>query len=210
MCIRDSKYALVSFSDSHSFWPWRLGREATAFNLKQFTYREILKSIRDKTIAFTIETSPNYGIYHYDGHRICNFSCSPKEAKKMRNICPVCGKILTIGVEHRIEDLADREEGFRPKTGSDFMTLLPLSEIIALAMKSPLESKRVMDKYLEMTKNHSEIDILINLPAEEIRKTAEDRIVYLIMLNRKGKIKVKPGYDGVYGKPVIEEQTKLF
>jgi len=92
------KFSILSFSDSHSFWPWRLGREATVFDLKKISYKDLIYSIRNKKIEFTIETNPAYGKYHFDGHRLCNYSCSPEESIKNNNICPVCKKPLTIGV----------------------------------------------------------------------------------------------------------------
>ncbi|MCX8194306.1 MAG: endonuclease Q family protein, partial [Candidatus Pacearchaeota archaeon] len=98
---RLDKYSIVSFSDAHSYWPWRLGREATVFDLPRLTYKNVIEAIRDNKIAFTIETSPAYGKYHYDGHRFCQFSCSPKECEeKYDGLCPVCHKPLTIGVLH--------------------------------------------------------------------------------------------------------------
>ncbi|MEM3091504.1 MAG: endonuclease Q family protein, partial [Candidatus Pacearchaeota archaeon] len=98
---------IVSFSDAHSFWPWRLGREATIFEIKKISYDEIIKAIRTGVgLQSTIETPPEYGKYHWDGHRNCNFSCSPEETKKLKGICPICKKELTIGVDYRIEQLA--------------------------------------------------------------------------------------------------------
>lgn len=206
------KYSIVSFSDSHSFWPWRLGREATAFEMKELNYKNLVDAIRNNKIEFTIETSPSYGKYHFDGHRHCNFSCSPEEAAKLNNICPVCRKPLTIGVLHRVNELADRDEGFRPNDAKEFKSVLPLSELIAMSMKAPLESKKVMDRYNELIKNNSELDILIEMPVEQLTKLADDRLIGLILFNRHGRIKVKPGYDGEYGIPMLEEQkqTKLF
>jgi uncharacterized protein (TIGR00375 family) len=204
------KYSILSFSDSHSFWPWRLGREATIFELNKLSYKEIIDSIRNKKIALTLETSPSYGKYHFDGHRLCNFSCSPEEAKKRDNICPVCKKPLTIGVMHRVEELADRQEGFKPKDATGFKSILPLAELIASARKSPLESKKVMDEYNKISQGNSELKILLEMPAEQLARITDDRLAMLIIFNRNGKIKIKPGFDGVYGEPVFEEQARLF
>ena len=99
---------IVSFSDSHSFWPFRLGREATIFEVGELSYKEIIKAIRTgEGLIGTIETPPEYGKYHYDGHRACNVCMSPAESVKNKDICPKCGRRLTIGVAHRIEELAD-------------------------------------------------------------------------------------------------------
>ena len=125
------KFEQVSFSDLHSFWPWRIGREATMFNVKSITYKSILNSIRKKKVAGTIEVDPNYGKYHIDGHRKCNFCSEPEDTKKLGGLCPVCGKPLVIGVLNRVEELADRKESYVKKDGKKFYTLLPLSEILA-------------------------------------------------------------------------------
>lgn len=136
------RFTLVSNSDSHSHWPWRMGREANAFELEKITYHEIVDTIRhkdSKRFKFTIETDPAYGKYHWTGHRNCNVSMPPQEAIKLGNICPVCGRRLTEGVEQRVEELADRPAGYKPQDAIGFMHLLPLSEIIAavIGMSNP-------------------------------------------------------------------------
>lgn len=209
------RFTITSFSDLHSFWPWRLGREATLFDIKKLTYKNIIKAIRKKEgYQGTIEVNPAYGKYHFDGHRFCNFSCSPKEAiEKHKNICPVCHKPLTIGVEHRVEELADRPENYRPKGAVPFKTLLPLHEILSKIFNLPMSSKKVWQEYnrlIDAFKN--EFNILLNVSAEEFRKITTDKIAITIIKNREEKIKVKPGFDGEYGKVIIgtEKQEKLF
>ncbi len=206
--------AIISFSDAHSFWPFRLGREATIFkgNVNNLKYNEIIKQIRENSILGTIETDPAYGKYHFDGHRLCNFSSSPQESKKLNNICPVCHKPMVIGVENRVEELADNPKGFKPKNAKPFFKILPLHELIASARASSITSKKVWDEYNRVTNSlGSELDILLNAEKEKLSKVADERLVSMIMLNREGKIKVKPGYDGVYGEALLQEkQAKLF
>ncbi len=105
--------AIVSFSDSHSFWPWRMGREATIFE-KVESYQDVIQAIRENKIIGTVETSPSYGKYHYDGHINCNFSSSPEETKKINGICPICGKPLVIGVANRVEKIGDQNPEANP------------------------------------------------------------------------------------------------
>lgn len=203
------KFSIVSFSDSHSYWPWRLGREATVFELKKFTYEEIINSIREKKIAFTIETPPAYGKYHFDGHRFCKFSCSPKEALKHHNRCPICGKPLTIGVLHRVEELADREAGFKPTNARPFKTLLPLHELISTTLQSSLTAKKVWQEYNALIKAfNNEFNVLLNVSFQDLVKVTSEKVAKIIIKNREGKIKVKPGYDGEYGHVILEEQQK--
>ncbi|MBR9676540.1 DNA helicase UvrD [Candidatus Woesearchaeota archaeon] len=197
-------YQLVSFSDSHSFWPWRIGREATVFETK-LTYQDVLKAIRTRQgLKETIEVDPNYGKYHFDGHRNCNVCLSPAESLKNNNRCPVCGKPLTIGVEHRIEQLADRELGFKPKNAVPYRTIIPLSEIISTLSGKGIATKGVWQTYNKLISAFkNENNILLSTSKEELIKTVDEKLAELIIKNREGKIKVKPGYDGVYGVPLI-------
>ena len=204
--------AIVSFSDAHSFWPFRLGREATLFE-KTDSYSEIIKQIRNKTFFGTIETDPAYGKYHWDGHRDCNFSCSPEESNKLKGICPICKKPLVIGVDNRVEQLASYEKGFKIKNAKPFYKLLPLHELISLALGSPLESKKVWAEYNSiLEKFGNEFNILLNASKEELLgKEINEKIIDLILKNREEKIKVQPGYDGEYGIALMgEQQGKLF
>ena len=202
---------IVSFSDSHSFWPFRLGREATIFSEIK-SYENLIKQIRENSILGTIETSPLYGKYHYDGHRLCKFSCSPSESVKLNNICPVCKKQLTIGVENRVNKLSNQkiEEN---KNRKKYYELLPLHELIALAKATTMASKKSWSVYnLFIEKFSNEFNILLNISREEMLKhfPNETSLIELVMKNREGKIRVKPGYDGEYGIPLLEEkQAKL-
>ncbi len=201
--------AIVSFSDAHSFWPFRLGREATIFR-KVDSYKEIIKQIRNKSFIATIETEPAYGKYHWDGHRICNFSCSPEKARELNNVCPVCKKSLTIGVENRVEQLASNPKGFKLKNAKPFYTLLPLHEIIALSNGNGMQTKRTWAVYNFLIENfENEFNVLLNVPKEKLlEKNVDAKLVELIIKNREGKIKVKPGYDGVYGETSSEEEQR--
>jgi uncharacterized protein (TIGR00375 family) len=205
------RFSLVSFSDSHSYWPWRLGREATCFNLKELTYDNIIKAIKTKDgLSETIEVDPGYGKYHYDGHRQCNVSLSPKESNRLKRICPVCKKPLTIGVENRVEELADRPIGFKPQGAIPFSKLIPLSELISSVSGRAVATKGVWQTYYSIVgKLGSEYDILRKIPLEELKKHVDEKLADFIIKNRKQQIKVIPGYDGVYGVPVFDESQKI-
>ncbi|NYZ80129.1 DNA helicase UvrD [Candidatus Micrarchaeota archaeon] len=203
------KYALVSFSDSHSPYPWRLGREACVFDLKKPSYFELTDAIRNKDhkkFLSTIETSPEYGKYHYDGHRDCNVSFSPEESKRLNNICPVCKRPLTIGVENRVEELADRSVGFMPKDAIPFKRIIPLHEIICGLLKSSVASKKTeLEANKLIASFGSELNVLLKAPESALREISGDKIAEALIKNRNGLIKVKPGYDGEYGVPIFDE-----
>jgi uncharacterized protein (TIGR00375 family) len=212
------KFTLVSNSDCHSFWPWRIGREANVFELDKPNYGEVLHAIRSKDtrcFKFTIETDPAYGKYHWTGHRNCNVSLSAREAAKLGNVCPVCRRKLTKGVEQRVEELADRSADFKPENAVGFMRLLPLSEIIAtvLGVDSP-SAEKVWSKYnLLIEKFGDEYSVLIERSKSDLSSVAGEQVAEAIVRVREGKAKVVPGYDGVYGRLVIFDgraQDKIF
>ncbi len=202
------RFSLISFSDSHSFWPWRIGREATVFEMKELTYDNLIKAIRTKEgLIETIEVDPSYGKYHYDGHRDCNVSLDPKDSENIRNICPVCKRKLTIGVLHRVEELADREEGFAPNGSKPFRSLIPLSEIISFVLKSNLSSRKVWEEYNKLVNSFgSELNVLLEAEEGRMKNVVNEKVVELILKVRSEKVEIKPGYDGVYGELVIEKK----
>ncbi len=207
------KYTLISNSDCHSHWPWRIGREANVFELDKLTYMEVVDAIRkkdSKRFKFTIETNPAYGKYHWTGHRNCNVSLPPKEAKKYGNHCPVCGRKLTKGVEQRIEELADRPADYTPENPIGYMRLLPLSEIItAVVGVSYPGTKKVWSIYNPLIQKFGdEYTVLIDASKEEMSKIVDPLIAEAIIRVREEKAHVIPGYDGVYGQLVIFDEKQ--
>jgi uncharacterized protein (TIGR00375 family) len=208
------RFTLVSNSDSHSVWPWRIGREANVFELERLTFREVIDAIqkRDERFKFTIETNPAYGKYHWTGHRKCKVSLSPREAIKLGNRCPVCNRRLTKGVEQRVEELADRPMGYKPEGAPGYVHLLPLSEIISNILGATyVGAQKVWSVYnLLVGKFGDELTVLLEVPREELSKIADPQIAEAIIRVREEKAKVIPGYDGVYGQLMLfkEKQNK--
>ena len=202
------KYTLVSNSDCHSFWPWRIGREANVFELEKCSYKEVTNSIiaNDSShFKFTIETDPAYGKYHWTGHRNCKVSLSPAEAIKFGNICPVCRRSLTKGVEQRVEELADRPADFKRAGAPGFLHLLPLSEIIAsvLGTDSP-STQAVWKNYNLLTEKFGdEYTVLMDTPLDALAQVVDAPMAQAIVKVRDGAAKVTPGYDGVYGQLIL-------
>ena len=198
------RYAMISSSDAHSYYPWRLGREATIFDLENCSYKNIINAIRNKNKGYygTIEVDPRYGKYYFDGHRECNINISPKESIQNNNICPVCKKILTIGVLHRVRDLADREVNYVAPNKPVCHTLIPLFEIIAGAKNiSSLNSKTIWTIYNKlMTSFGNEYNILLNVKKEDLEKVVEPNIAEFIVNIRNKNYSILEGSDGVYGK----------
>lgn len=198
---------LVSNSDAHSLD--NLGREANVFAFESennITYdgvRDCIESNDQKKFLYTIEFYPEEGMYHIDGHRTCGISMEPKETKKNKKICPKCKKELTIGVLHRVDDLADR--GVKEIKSDQFIPhkyIVPLREIIAEAFEVGKSSKKVEKEYAGLIKNiGNEFFILLDADLEKIKLVASDPNIYLGIKNmRAGAVVATPGFDGQYGK----------
>ncbi|HEB12041.1 MAG TPA: DNA helicase UvrD, partial [Spirochaetales bacterium] len=131
LCSFLDQYTLISNSDAHS--PEKLGREANIF-AADLSYEGIIRAIKEGSSAGfggTIEFFPQEGKYHYDGHRKCAVSWDPLQTLKHNELCPVCGKKVTIGVMNRVAQLADRDALPERKTRPPFFSLVPLKEILA-------------------------------------------------------------------------------
>lgn len=205
------RITLVSNSDAHS--AVNLGREANVFDLQDFTYDEIFQIIKNKDpqkFLYTIEFFPQEGKYHFDGHRVCKFVCSPIESKRFKNSCPKCKKELVLGVDHRVDDLADRAVGFQPAAAIPFKSIVPLREIIMECLGKNKGAKAVVEKYDEIIeRGASEFNILLDLTRAEIEKIAGPLMAEAIMRMREGKIFAQPGYDGEYGVIKVFSESEI-
>ncbi|MBI5072364.1 hypothetical protein HZA99_00950 [Candidatus Woesearchaeota archaeon] len=200
---------LISCSDTHSFWPWRLGREATLLDIEP-NFNNLAKALETGNgLKGTIEVNPNLGKYHLTGHRLCNFSVGPEEAKSLKNMCPKCGKQLTVGVDQRIEELANRPLGYKPENAKPYHSLIPLSELLSQFHKKAVATKTVWEIFNKVvTKERTELDVLMKTPIDVLEELTSPEFAEILKKNREGRIEVKGGYDGVYGIPMLDEKAK--
>ena len=192
-------YHLISNSDAHS--PSKLGREANLLDIP-LSYPALSHALQTgEGLAGTIEFFPEEGKYHYDGHRNCNLCLSPAEAERYGGICPVCGRKLTIGVQHRVEQLADRDEDARAPGANPFESLAPLPEVIAGSTGLSATGSKVSAQYESMLRQLGpEFPILREIAPEDIESAAGPCVAEGIRRLRAGKVERSPGYDGAYGK----------
>lgn len=214
------KYTLISNSDSHS--PAKIGREANVFDC-ELDYKnicEVLKSKDKKRFLYTVEFFPEEGKYHFDGHRNCAMRLSPKETKQNNGRCPKCNRPVTVGVMNRVEQLADRAEGFKPDNAIPFKSFIPFEEIIAEARGVKKGSTAVEKDYMNyLSQFGTEFNILAKLSKEDLFNKLPPRVAEGVMRVREGKVEIKAGYDGEYGiisifgdedKKDKQEQLSLF
>jgi len=204
------RFSLISNSDSHS--PQKIGRESNLFDT-DISYKAVMDALKakdNKRFLSTVEFFPEEGKYHYDGHRNCNIRSSPAETRKNKNICPVCGKPLTVGVMNRVEELADRPEGFIPEGNIPYKRMIPLLEIIADVLGLGANSKRVDAEYRAIVPRlGTEFEVLTEVRKGELLKKTPQKIAKAIINVRNGSVNILPGFDGEYGKIEIlkEEDT---
>ena len=195
------RYTLVSHSDAHS--PRKLGREANRLDT-DLTYDALFDAIRSgdpQRFLGTVEFFPEEGKYHYDGHRKCGVRWKPSETLAHGGRCPVCGKPVTVGVLHRVEELADRPEGAVKPNARPYHSLIPLPEVLAefMGVRSAT-SKRVTREYERLLAGLGpEFEILLDLPLEDIARVGGPRLAEGIGRMRRGEVLVEPGYDGEFG-----------
>jgi DNA helicase-2/ATP-dependent DNA helicase PcrA len=204
------RYRLTSNSDAHS--PGKLGREATTFDceLDYFAIKHALET--GHGYAGTVEFFPDEGKYHLDGHRKCEVRLSPKETLAHGGRCPVCGQALTIGVEHRVEVLADRSEAqaLPPPTAGTVSNLVPLPEIFSELTASGATSRTVARGYDQaIAKLGAELSILQSVPVEDIARAGSSLLAEAITRLRAGQVIREPGYDGEYGVIRLFEDSEL-
>ena len=193
--------ALISNSDSHSLQ--KIGREANVFDT-ELSYDGMIGALKTrdpKKFLKTLEFFPEEGKYHYDGHRLCQFSSAPKETKRLKGICPKCGKAMTVGVVYRVEALCNRPAGEKPAGAIPYQNMIPLDEIIAESFGVGTASKRVKEEYENVIgRIGTELTVLYDAPREAIERATTPEVVEGIMRVREGRVDITPGYDGEYGK----------
>lgn len=190
---------LISNSDAHS--AAKIGREANLFDTEE-SFPGIINAIKTgEGFAGTIEFFPEEGKYHFDGHRDCGVSLSPEEADKHDCRCPVCGRKITVGVMHRVEDLSDRKTGFALKGFPPYYSVIPLPEILSEVLKVGVGSKAVQRTYFSLLRElGNEFAILLKTPLDDIDRAGPERLKEAIAKVRAGDISIVPGYDGEFGK----------
>ena len=192
------RYRLVSNSDAHS--APALAREATLLGC-DLDYYAVKAALRTGDgLHGTLEFFPEEGKYHADGHRTCGVNWEPARSREAGLRCPECGKPLTIGVLHRVEELADRPTGFRPDGAPVVDHLIQLAQIIGEVHGVGPKSKTV-DAQLNtlVAALGPELRILREAPTDEITRVGGELLGEAIGRLRAGQVRRTPGFDGEYG-----------
>jgi len=192
------RLTLVSNSDAHS--PAKLGREANVFDT-ELSYPALREALRTGAHYLgTVEFFPEEGKYHFDGHRKCNARLSPDQTRRLKGRCPECGKPVTVGVMHRVEELADRPEGEGPARRHPFRSLIPLAEVLGEVLDAGPQTKTVAEEYEKLLTHFGpELFILESADLGEIEPAGPPLLAESLRRMRAGEVQVAAGYDGEYG-----------
>ena len=204
------RFTLISNSDCHS--PGKLGREANLFacGYNYFSMRDALKNPVVGGFQGTIEFFPEEGKYHHDGHRKCSISLPPRETREIDAVCPVCSKPLTIGVMHRVMELADRETPYYPPNSPGYYSLIPLAEVLGEIFAKGPQTKTVLQEYGKLIRMFdSEFNLLLNAAIDEISTRYSPVLGEAVNRIRSGKVIRKAGFDGEFGVIKVFEQGEL-
>ena len=198
--------SIVSFSDAHS--PKNMGRELTVFKSEP-KFTSLAAAVRDHGIVETVEFHPGHGKYHLDGHRKCGVRFEPGGGDEPVTTCPVCEKPLTLGVLHRVNELAARPANAEldgdglvrgPEHRPTFRSLVPLRELLSFSLSVGPNTKTV-DRHYEALVDEfvGELNVLTCAPFADLERVSGTRLAQAVVAVREGRVDVDPGYDGVYG-----------
>jgi DNA helicase II / ATP-dependent DNA helicase PcrA len=208
------RVVLISNSDAHS--PQNFGREANVFNIPEtdLSFASLINAIKTrdaKQFLYTIEFFPEEGKYHIDGHAQCGFSCEPAETKRLGGKCPMCGGAITVGVLSRVEQLADRARKKEVMDGHvPYKSIIPLPELIGLALGKRSVAKKVQEIYEQMiTNGGNEFSLLLDASVQDLCALSDERIADAIVHMREGDVSWCAGYDGVFGKPQFKKNVRM-
>jgi DNA helicase II / ATP-dependent DNA helicase PcrA len=192
------RFRLISSSDAHS--PPVLARNAVVFDGER-DYFAILDALRTGDgYAGTIEFFPEEGKYHLDGHRKCDVRMEPAITRANDGLCPVCSKPVTVGVMHRVEELADQPVGREAPLAGRARHLIPLPEILGEVLGVGSKSKTVSRAYETLlSRLGPELAILQERPLDAIREASSPLLADGIDRLRRGRVTREAGYDGEYG-----------
>ncbi len=194
------RFTLISNSDCHS--PGKLGREANIFTcgFNFFSMRDALKNPAVGGFQGTVEFFPEEGKYHHDGHRKCGINLPPWETRKIGAICPVCGKPLTVGVMHRVMELADRESPYYSANSPGYYSLIPLAEVLGEIFSRGPGTKTVLQEYSKLISMFdSEFNLLLNVSVDEISQRYSPILGEAVNRIRREKVIRSAGFDGEFG-----------
>jgi uncharacterized protein (TIGR00375 family) len=206
-------------SDAHSPYPIRLAREFNRFYVEGISFEELKAAIerkRGRKPVLNVGVPPTEGKYNESACIRCYKHYSLIEAIAMKWRCE-CGGMIKKGVRDRVNELADCDGTCtHPEHRPPYLHLIPLAEIIGLALHKSASSKAVTKIWESLLAEFgTEVNVLVDTSIDSIYGTNFDwdaRVIVAIKAFRDGKISVIPGGGGKSGvielKPEGSEEAK--
>jgi len=190
----------LSNSDAHSPWPNKLGREFNQMEMKDLSF----EGLRDAILrqdgchpSLNVGFYPDEGKYNRTACTRCYRFYSHEEMRESRGRCE-CGGLTKLGVRDRVEMLSDFPEPTHPDHRPPYLHLIPLAEIIAMALNvKNVYSAKVQRIWNELVKERSEIEVLVEADLSDLE--GEERVIAAIQAFRSKDVVVEPGGGGRYG-----------
>ncbi len=202
-------YSFLTSSDAHSPWPARIGREFNRIKMERPDFKSLKRALEnrdagEKLITLNAGLNPREGKYHCTACNSCFAKYSIEQALQLKWKCLQCRGEIKRGVRDRIKMLADTQAGKHPGFRPPYMHMLPLAEIIQLALGTKgANTKSVQSKWTDFVERFgNEINVLIDANEGELAEV--DRAVAgKITSFREGRVLYIPGGGGEYGRPII-------
>ncbi|MHC1635515.1 MAG: TIGR00375 family protein [Candidatus Methanospirareceae archaeon] len=207
------RLTFLTNSDAHSPLPIRLAREFNRFYVRDMSFEELRMAIERKggrKPILNVGVPPEEGKYNESACIKCFRHYTLEEAIAQRWECE-CGGRIKKGVKDRVRELADCD-GTHPEHRPPYLHLIPLAEIIKLAVRKSVSSKEVTKIWEALlAKFGNEVKVLVDTPIEafyeiDIPLEERERVIEAIRAFREGNIRIIPGGGGKYG--VIELKSE--
>jgi len=205
-----SSRTFLSNSDAHSPRTHKLAREFNQLDLQDCSFDDLRMAIireNGRKITLNVGFYPEEGKYNQTACTRCFRQYTADRMGELQGRCPACSGLIKLGVKDRVNSLSDYSKPVHPDHRPPYLHLIPLAEIIAMAIgnKSAL-SIGVQKRYDGIVQGRTEIEVLTD--ADLNRLEAEPRVMQAIEAFRTGRVVVRPGGGGKYGQVALPEQLQ--
>lgn len=196
----------LSNSDAHSPYVNRLAREFNRFEMQEISFDELRMAIireKGRKPVLNVGIPPEEGKYNESACIRCFRHYTLRESMIKSWRCE-CGGTIKKGVKDRVNELAAYDKPEHPEHRPPYLRLIPLSEIIALALGTGTNTKGVQEIWNSLIEKYgSEVMVLVD--ADIKNSGVDERVIDAIAAFRDGRVKVYAGGGGKYGSIELSE-----
>ncbi len=206
----------LSNSDAHSPYVNKFAREFNRFEMDSVSFEELKMAIireKGRKPVLNVGMFPEEGKYNESACIRCYRHYTLRESIIKSWTCP-CGGRIKKGVKDRVGELATHDRPEHPPHRPPYLHLIPLSEIIAIALGLGTNTKSVQEIWNVLIERYSsEVNVLVDADIKD--SGVDESVINAIIAFRQGKVKVHAGGGGKYGRIELDrinhkEQKSLF